>query len=77
MSQPTTSISLITDMAESVDPQRSWIPLMKLSLSHQVMKKIGYVLPDTKFSIIYGPEVSIWPPVDMRGYEVIGAARNF
>lgn len=59
MSQPITSTSSITDMSNPVTPQPSWIPLIKSSLFHQAMKKVGYVSVDTSCSIIYGPVVSI------------------
>ena len=59
MSPPTTSTSTTSEMADPVTPQPSWMPLIKPSLLHQVMNKGSYIPPNTKCSIIYGPEVSI------------------
>lgn len=68
MRQRTTANSTITNMADSVTPQTSWIPLLQPSLSNQVIRKYGYVPPDSNCSIIYGPQVSFQCLANMNDF---------
>ena len=57
MSQSTRFTITTPDMADSITPQPSWLPLIQPALSHQVVQKGSCVSPDTNCAIVYGPEV--------------------
>ena len=63
-----TTTSISTNMTDSVTFQTSWMPFIQPCLFDQVTRKYGSVVPDTKCSIIYGPEVTIQDSTNVKDY---------
>ena len=68
MSHQMTTTSISTGMTDSEASQTNWLPLIQPRLFNQATRKYGSVVPDTKCSVIYGPEVSIQDPTNVKDY---------